>query len=51
MGGPTFIPNTFIIQELVRMSLDEHLLNLKGGESPGEPVMSDVMMSPVTNSS
>ena len=33
------MPNTFTMQELVRVSLDEHLENLEGGESPREPVI------------
>ena len=38
-NGATFMPNTFTMQEFVRMSLDEHLENLEGGESLGEPVI------------
>jgi len=38
----TFMPNTFTMQELARMSLDEHLENLESGRSFGEPVVYSV---------
>lgn len=41
-NGAIFMPNTFTMQELVRMSLDEHLEDLEGGESLGEPVIYSV---------
>ena len=41
-NGATFMPNTFTMQELVRMSLDEHLENIEGGKSLGEPVIYSV---------
>ena len=36
------MPNTFTMQELVRMSLDEYLENLERGVSPGEPMIYSV---------
>ncbi len=36
------MPNTFTMQELARMSLDEHLENLESGRSFGEPVVYSV---------
>ena len=36
------MPNTFTMQELARMSLDEHHENLEGGRSFSEPVIYSV---------
>ena len=41
-NGATFMPNTFTMQELARMSLDEHLENLEGGRALVEPVIYSV---------
>ena len=41
-NGATFMPNTFTMQELARMSLDEHLENLEGGGALVEPVIYSV---------
>ena len=41
-NGATFMPNTFTMQELARMSLDEFFENLEGGRSFGEPVIYSV---------
>ncbi|KAL2051952.1 hypothetical protein ABVK25_007867 [Lepraria finkii] len=41
-NGATFMPNTFTMQEFVRISLDEHLENIKDGKSITEPVIYSV---------
>lgn len=41
-NGATFMPNTFTMQEFVRISLDEHLENIKDGISITEPVIYSV---------
>ena len=38
-NGATMMPNTFAMQESVRMSLDEHLENLESGRSSAEPII------------
>lgn len=41
-NGATFMPDTFTMQEFVRISLDEHLENIKDGKSITEPVIYSV---------
>ena len=41
-NGATFMPKTFTMQELTRMSLDEYFESLEGSVSPGEPVIYSV---------
>ena len=41
-NGAIFMPNTFTMQELVRMSLDGHLEDIEGGKASSEPVIYSV---------
>lgn len=41
-NGATFMPNTFTMQEFIRMSLDEHLEKIEGGKFSSEPVIYSV---------